>query len=159
MDKPAFATPASLLGVVTGMIETLRGELMVVLPDFGRHLGYDGKAIENHSSGQVNHASGEACDPDADWGKHETGGVHARTAKPWSKIKTEKGNVHCICALTGEQRDLAFQGFESNRNCLKYRCSATACGVTAWTTASASSGISSAAWPRCKLASAWSWRS
>jgi hypothetical protein len=40
--------------MVTGMIATLRRELMDELPDFGRHLGYDGKAIESHSTGQVN---------------------------------------------------------------------------------------------------------
>lgn len=56
------------LGSVTRMIEMLRGELMAVLPDFGRHLGYDGKAIGSRSGGQVNRATGETSDPDADWG-------------------------------------------------------------------------------------------
>jgi hypothetical protein len=37
------------LGLVTGMIATLRGQLMEALPDFGCHLGYDGKAIESYS--------------------------------------------------------------------------------------------------------------
>ena len=41
-------------------------------------------------------------------------------------MHTEKGSVHCICPLSGEQRDLAFQGFESDRNCLKCRCPAAA---------------------------------
>lgn len=227
------------LGLVTAMIATLRRQLMEELPDFGRHLGYDGKAIESHSSARVNRASGETSDPDADWGTHETTGIDARTGKPWKKIKswfgyglhliadtqyqipvavhvtaasaceqielramigetfeeepelaercadfsadrgldsaqtkallwdeyairplidtralwreekqhpdydpsqpitrplyperadtlvyTEKGSVHCICPHTGEQRDLAFQGFESDRNALKYRCPA-----------------------------------
>jgi hypothetical protein len=184
-------------------------------------------------------ASGETSDPDADWGKHETTGIDARTGKPWKKIKsgfgyglhliadtqyeipgaarvtaasaskqierraliretfeeepelaercadfsahrgldsaetkallwdeyairslidtralgreekqhpdyepaqpitrplyperadtlvdTEKGSVHCTCPPTGERRDLAFHGFESDRNALKYRCPA-----------------------------------
>ena len=214
------------------------------LPDFGQHLGYDGKAIESHSSGQKNRDSGETSDPDADWGKHETGGIDARSGKPWTKIKswfgyglhlmadthyeipvavhvtpassseqlelrtmiretfeqspqlaqrcqdfsadrgldsgetkallwddyhirplidtrelwreekqqpdydptepitrplnpqradtivyTEKGTVHCICPVTGEQRDLAFQGFEADRDTLKYRCPAAAYGL------------------------------
>jgi hypothetical protein len=232
------------LGLVTGMIATLRGQLMEALPDFGCHLGYDGKAIESHSTGRVARTTGETSDPEADWGKHETSGVDARTGKPWKKIKswfgygvhlmadtqyeipvamhltpasaseqielrsmlretfaeapelaercrdfsadrgldsaetkallwddyrirplidtrelwreekqqpdydpskpitrplyperadtlvyTEKGSVHCICPHTGDQRDLAFQGFEADRNTLKYRCPAAAYGL------------------------------
>jgi len=33
-------------------------------------------------------------------------------------VYTEKGTVHCICLATGMQRDLAFQGFETDRNTL-----------------------------------------
>jgi hypothetical protein len=232
------------LGMVGEMIVVLREQLMVELPDFGKHLGYDGKAVESHSTGRVNRNSGETSDPDADWGRHETGGIDAKTGKPWCKIKswfgyglhliadthyeipvavqvtpashsehttlramihrllveetpelaarcddfsadrgldsaetkallwdahrvrplidtralwrdekqapdfdpakpitraldpkradtivhTEKGTVHCICPQTGELRDLAFQGFEADRNTLKYRCPAAAYG-------------------------------
>ena len=76
------------LGLVTGMIDTLREQLMVELPDFGQHLGYDGKALESHSSGQKDRDTGETSDPDADWGKHETTGIDQRTGKPWTKIKS-----------------------------------------------------------------------
>lgn len=232
------------LGMVTGMIGTLREQLMAALPDFGRHLGYDGKAIESHSTGRASRTTGATSDPDADWGKHETGGIDARTGKAWSKVKswfgyglhliadtryeipvamhltpashaeqpelramikelfaetpglaqrcgdfsadrgldsaetkallwdeyairplidtrelwreekqhpdydpskpitrplfperadtivhTEKGSVHCLCPQTGTQRDLAFQGFEADRNTLKYRCPAAAYGL------------------------------
>ena len=85
------------LGLVTGMIATLREQLMDVLPDFGRHLGYDGKAVESHSTGRTCRATGETSDPDADWGKHETAGINARTGKPWKKIKSWFGyGVHLI---------------------------------------------------------------
>jgi len=40
-----------------------------------------------------------------------------------------KGTVHCVCLATGTQRDLAFQGFEADRNTLKYRCPAAAYGL------------------------------
>jgi hypothetical protein len=43
-------------------------------------------------------------------------------------VHTEKGTLHCICPVTGEQRDMAFQGFEADRNTLKYRCPAAAYG-------------------------------
>jgi hypothetical protein len=85
------------LGMVTGMIVTLREQLMAERPDFGRHLGYDGKAIESHSTGQVKRTTGATSDPDADWGKHETSGVDARTGKAWKKIKSWFGyGLHLI---------------------------------------------------------------
>jgi hypothetical protein len=234
------------LGLVSGMIVERRESLMAVLPDFGQHLGYDGKAIDSHSTGQVDRERGQTSDPDADGGKHETRGVAGRTGKPWTKIKswfgyglhlnadthdeipvamaltpasasaaeqvqwralvketfaetpelaercrdfsadrgldsaetkallwddyairplidtrelwpeekahpdydpakpitrplypervdtivyTEKGSVHCICPASGVQRDLAFQGFEADRDALKYRCPAAAYGL------------------------------
>ena len=231
------------LGLVTAMVPRLREQLMEVLPDFGQHLGYDGKAIESHSTGQVRRRTGETSDPQADWGKHETLGIDSRT-KQWTKIKswfgygvhliadthyeipvavhvtpasaseqvelraliretfaqsptlaarcqdfsadrgldcaetkallwdeyqirplidvrelwraekqgpdfdpskpitrpldpdrvdtivyTEKGTLHCLCPQTAERRDLAFQGFEADRNTLKYRCPAAAYGL------------------------------
>jgi hypothetical protein len=85
------------LGMVTGMITTLCEQLMEVLPEFGCHLGDDGKAIESHSTGQVSRITGETSDPDADWGKHETSGVDARTGKSWKKIKSWFGyGMHLI---------------------------------------------------------------
>ena len=230
-------------GVVMGMIRQLREALMKALPEFGCHLGYDGKSIESYSTGQKDKESGETSDPDADWGKHETKGIDSKTGKPWTKIKswfgyclhlvadtryeipvavhvtpasgseqtelrsmiqetfqqtpelaqrcddfaadrgldsgetkallldeygirpvidirelwreeksepgydpakpitrplysdradaivyTEKGTIHCICPATGEQRDMAFYGFEADRKTLKYRCPAAAYG-------------------------------
>jgi len=230
-------------GVITDMIRQLREALMEVLPDFGRHLGYDGKSINSYSTGHKNRDTGEPSDMDADWGKHETKGIDSKTGKPWTKIKswfgyglhliadtqyeipvavhvtpasgseqtelrsmiketfdetpqlgercddfaadrgldagktkallldkygirpvidirelwreeksepgydpekpitrtlypdrvdtivyTEKGTVHCICPATGEQRDMAFYGFEADRNTLKYRCPAAVYG-------------------------------
>ena len=44
-------------------------------------------------------------------------------------VHTEQGSLHCVCPVTGEQRDLAFQGFEADRNTLKYRCPAAAYGL------------------------------
>lgn len=44
-------------------------------------------------------------------------------------VHTEKGSLHCVCPVTGEHRDLAFQGFEADRKTLKYRCPAAAYGL------------------------------
>ena len=35
-----------------------------------------------------------------------------------------RGNVFCMCPVTGEKRDMAFCGFEKDRESLKYRCPA-----------------------------------
>ena len=45
-------------------------------------------------------------------------------------VYTEKGEVCCVYPETGEQRRLAFQGFEAKRGRLKYRCPAAAYGFT-----------------------------
>lgn len=67
------------------------------MPDFGQHLGFDGKAIDSHSTGRVDRASGQTSDPQADWGKHETRGVDGCTGKPGTKIKSWFGyGLHLI---------------------------------------------------------------
>ena len=38
-------------GLVSAMVDDLRAALMAEIPEFGRHLGYDGKAVESHSTG------------------------------------------------------------------------------------------------------------
>lgn len=43
-------------------------------------------------------------------------------------VYTEKGDVLCVCPSTGEQRDMAFTGYEKDRESLKYRCPAAAYG-------------------------------
>ena len=45
-------------GLVSRMTESLRASLFEEVPDFGRHPGYDGKAIESHSSGRVAEGKG-----------------------------------------------------------------------------------------------------
>lgn len=68
-----------------------------MLPDFGQHLGYDGKAIDSHSTGQVDSKSGHCSDPDADWGHHEIAGVKAKTGNTWKKVKSWFGyGLHLI---------------------------------------------------------------
>ena len=94
-------------GLITAMIPTLREQLMAVLPDFGQHLGYDGKAIDSHATGNKNKKTGETSDPDADWGKHETKGV-SKDGKPWQKIKTWFGYSLHLIADTQYEIPVAF---------------------------------------------------
>ena len=84
-------------GCVTGMLDALREGLKEALPDFGEHLGYDGKAIGSHSTGRKSRETGKTSDPEADWGKHETRGVDNKTGKAWTKVKTWFGyGLHLI---------------------------------------------------------------
>ena len=94
-------------GLIAAMIPTLRAQLMAVLPDFGQHLGYDGKAISSHATGSKNKKTGKTSDPDADWGKHETKGV-SKDGKPWQKIKTWFGYSLHLIADTAYEIPVAF---------------------------------------------------
>lgn len=44
-------------------------------------------------------------------------------------VYDEKGHVYCFCPRSGEQREMAYQGFEKDRQCLKYRCPVAAYGL------------------------------
>lgn len=229
-------------GMISAMTKTLTEQYMEALPNFGQHLGFDGKAIDSHSTGRKDKHTGQTSDPDADWGRHETVCTD-KNGKMYTKIKqwfgyglhliadthyeipvafevtpasasehvelrkllhetfeenpaladrcsdfsadrgldsaetkqtlwddynirpiidirllwreeknapdydpsvpitrplfperadtivhTERGTIHCVCPETGEIRDMAFQGFEADRNTLKYRCPAAAYG-------------------------------
>ena len=90
-------------GAVSGMAAALRRRLMEELPGFGRHLGYDGKAVDSHSTGREDAKSGKTSDPDADWGKHETRGADRRTGKAWTRVKTWFGyGLHLIADVEHE---------------------------------------------------------
>ena len=231
-------------GAVSGMVDALRARLMEEVPGFGRHLGYDGKAVPSFSTGRADAETGRTSDPDADWGRHETRGVDGKSGRAWTKVKrwfgyglhvvadveheipvwfevtkasrseqkvlsagvedlfgaepalaarcadfcadrgldggplkktlwdaygvrplvdvqelwreekaepghdpskpilrslaadgggnvlhSEKGEVFCRCPATGEVRPMAYQGFEADRETLKYRCPAAAYGL------------------------------
>jgi hypothetical protein len=90
-------------GIVAKMIAVLRTRLMEALPDFGTHLGFDGKALASHSTGQIAQDSGQASDPDADWGHHETHGVDKRSGRAWTKVKSWFGyGLHLIADIQYE---------------------------------------------------------
>ena len=102
-------------GLVSAMIESLRSSLFEEVPDFGRHLGYDGKAIESHSTGRVAEGKKDASDPDADWGKHETSGANARTGKIWKKVKSWFGYGLHLIADTHYEVPVAFEVTRASR--------------------------------------------
>ena len=83
-------------GLAGGMMDTLRRRLTEALPDYGEHLGCDGKAIGSHSTGHRDRRTGKTSDADANWGRHETRGVDGN-GKAWRKVKTWFGcGLHLI---------------------------------------------------------------
>lgn len=41
-----------------------------------------------------------------------------------------RGDIFCVCPVTGEKRPMVYWGYEDDRETLKYRCPASALGVT-----------------------------
>ncbi len=81
--------------MISNLVPRLHRELMKVLPDYGRFLGADGKAIRSHSSGRTLKGKNRTSDPDADRGVHAHRGVSKRTGKPWERIMSWFGyKVH-----------------------------------------------------------------
>ena len=156
------------------MVERLGEARLEALPDFGEHLGYDGKAIQSHSTGRVSRLTGEASDRDADRGRHETHGVDAKSGAAWTKVNTWFGyGLHLIAdtryevpvayrvtpASRSEVRALdamveeVFEGSpELARRCRDFSADRSTTGSTM---AMSSSRTSSGATPGCERASAW----
>ena len=57
-------------GAVSDMFDSLVKQVSQLLPDFGTHQGFDGKALKSHSTGNDIPGKGRTSDPDARWGKH-----------------------------------------------------------------------------------------
>jgi hypothetical protein len=87
-------------GLLSQMLIDLREQLMAVLPDFGQHLGYDGKAIDSKN--------GHCSDPDADWGHHEITGVNTKTGHTWKKVKRWFGYGLLLIADTHYEIPVSF---------------------------------------------------
>jgi hypothetical protein len=94
--------------MISEMVRRLRESLIAELPDFGKHLGYDGKSINSYSTGQQNRKTGQTSDPDANWGKHETKGVD-KDGNPWKKVKSWFGYGLHLIADTLYESPVAFE--------------------------------------------------
>ncbi len=77
-SKSAFSRFNSLMnraerdcGTVSDMFDSLVKRISQLLPDFGTHQVFDGKALESRSTGNDIPGKGETSDADARWGKHE----------------------------------------------------------------------------------------
>ena len=100
-------------GLAGGMMDTLRRRLTEALPDYGEHLGCDGKAVGSHSTGRRDRRTGKTSDPDANWGRHETRGVDGN-GKAWRKVKTWFGCGLHLIADSRHELPVAFRITEAS---------------------------------------------
>jgi len=78
------------------MFQQLVGRLCVLLPDFGEHLAFDGKAVSSWSSGRSDRETGKTSDPDAAWGVKTYRGTKANGTS-WQKVTSWFGyQLHLI---------------------------------------------------------------
>ena len=71
------------------------------LPDLGRHLAVDGKAIPSHGTGRKNRETGATSDPEAAWGVKTCRGE--RNGKPYEKVTKWFGHtLHLTVDATHE---------------------------------------------------------
>lgn len=97
-----FKTVMAHESLINEMFDRLVRQLSKVLPDFGRHLAIDSKAIESFASGKNAKNSDGRRDTDADYGKKEYRGVNGQ-GKAWEKIVKWFGyKLHLIVDATYE---------------------------------------------------------
>ena len=65
------------------MFDTLVDQVATLLPDFGKHLAVDGKALQTYAQGRKDPA--QSSDPDADWGAKTYEGVR-EDGTTWKKV-------------------------------------------------------------------------
>jgi len=85
------------------MFDELVEELKEVLPDYGKYLAVDGKAIETHANGKKRDEEKEPDgrrDTDADWGTKVYRGVR-EDGTAWEKVKSWFGyKLHLVADAT-----------------------------------------------------------
>lgn len=100
-------------GAVRGLFEALVAELSRVLPDFGRHLAHDGKAVPSHSTGRTSRQSGVTSDPEAGWGVKTYRGE--RGGKPYEKIVRWFGYTLHLTADATHELPVAYEVTAANQ--------------------------------------------
>lgn len=86
--------------IIEKMFNKLVKEIQKVLPDFGKYLAFDGKAIQSLANGKKNYEDNintdRRCEFDADWGKKVYRGQN-KDGRLWEKVKSWFGfRLHLI---------------------------------------------------------------
>lgn len=80
-----FSTLIEERAHIDAMFQQLVERLHALLPDFGEHLAFDGKAVASWSTGRTDQKTGKTSDPDAAWGTKTYRGKN-REGKAWQKV-------------------------------------------------------------------------
>ncbi|MCH8888584.1 MAG: transposase [SAR324 cluster bacterium] len=97
---------------VRRMFETLVERVAQELPDFGRHLAVDGKAIPSHATGRKNRKTGVTSDPDAAWGVKTSLGE--KDGKPYEKVSKWFGYTLHLAVDATHELPLAYEVTPAN---------------------------------------------
>ena len=99
---------------VRRMFETLAERVAKVLPDLGRQLAHDGKAISSHSTGRRNRETGATSDPEAAWGVKTYRGE--KNGKPYEKVVKWFGYTLHLTVDAIHELPVAYQVTPANRS-------------------------------------------
>ena len=100
-------------------------DLVAKAQDLSADKGYDSEA--NNRKLWQDHAVKPLIDIRSTWREKETRLIGDEQAD--NIVYDEAGQIYCHCPRTGERREMAYPGFEADRERLKYRCPAAAYGL------------------------------
>lgn len=99
--------------LINTMFSDLVKTVSQLIPGFGKHLAFDGKAIPSYSTGRTSKTTGEASDPDARWGTKTYRGTKS-DGSPWEKVQRWFGyQLHLIVDAESEL-PVAFEVLPAN---------------------------------------------
>lgn len=104
--------------VVQAMFEALVTETLQLLPDYGRDLAVDGKALGSYARGKLEEHSGEQApgrrrDTDGEWGVHAHSGIKD-DGTAWEKVKRWFGYSLHLVVDTRYELPVAFSLTKAN---------------------------------------------
>ena len=114
-------------GALSDMFDSLVKQVSQLLPDFGTHQGFDGKALESHSTGNDIPGKGRTSDPDARWGKHEYHYTDHK-GRPQKKVKSWHGYKLHLQADVSYELPIGFSLKPANESEIK-ECKELACNM------------------------------
>ena len=116
---PSWAMSRFLANLIdeVDLIQQMFAELVrtisELLPDFGKELAFDGKAIPSYSTGRSNQKTGNTSDPDAEWGTKTYRGT-TKDGSPWEKLKRWFGYQLHLIVDANHEIPVAFEVLPAN---------------------------------------------
>ncbi len=99
--------------LINEMFASLVTTISQLLPNFGEHLAFDGKAVPTYSNGKVSQKTGRVSDPDAEWGKKSYRGTN-KNGRSWEKVKSWFGYQLHLIVDSNYEIPVAFEVLPAN---------------------------------------------